>query len=257
MNFQEHKFYAAVRWILPVFYEVDLVIRSLNLGYMYNVVDGEFLYMTFEIQNPFSKTKIIEYRVRYNYPLYKYLHNLLYMSIQTKMQVTNCYLTVMKFHHALFVTRFQWFLLFWQIFEIWFTVNTDRVISCDQKWLWRYNYVGFVSLRWVVLKLPCELPTSSVYFFLNTLKVKRSYDYLFCFCLECSGGMFGEGCSSQCEQCADNLQCHHINGTCLNGCKPGYTSQLCNQRRWIIFLKFNVSYCSESWKYIFKPSYLW
>lgn len=47
--------------------------------------------------------------------------------------------------------------------------------------------------------------------------------------------MFGEGCLSHCGQCAVNLQCHHINGACLNGCKPGYTSQLCNQRKWILF----------------------
>lgn len=34
-----------------------------------------------------------------------------YVSIHTEMQVTN-YLNVMKFHHALFVTRFQCFLFF-------------------------------------------------------------------------------------------------------------------------------------------------
>lgn len=44
-----YKFYVVVWWILLVFYEVDLVICLLNFGYMYNVVDGEFLYMMFEI----------------------------------------------------------------------------------------------------------------------------------------------------------------------------------------------------------------
>lgn len=40
-----HKFYAAIQFNTTGFYEVDLLTRSLNLGYMYNVVDGEVLYM--------------------------------------------------------------------------------------------------------------------------------------------------------------------------------------------------------------------
>lgn len=47
--------------------------------------------------------------------------------------------------------------------------------------------------------------------------------------IDCTGSMFGDGCLSQCGQCAVNLQCHHINGTCLNGCKPGYNLQFCNE----------------------------
>lgn len=62
---------------------------------------------------------------------------------------------------------------------------------------------------------------------------------------ECSGGMFGEGCSSQCGLCALDLQCHHKNGTCFNGCEPGYASQFCNQSKWVTHCKTSVFYCNE------------
>lgn len=62
------------------------------------------------------------------------------------MQVTNFYPTMKKCPHALFVTRFWWFLLFWQISDIPFTVITGRVISRYLKWLWRQSDVGLVSL---------------------------------------------------------------------------------------------------------------
>lgn len=54
-----------------------------------------------------------------------------------------------------------------------------------------------------------------------------------CNCLikECNNGMYGDLCQNECGHCAETPQCHHINGTCLNGCLPGYTSEFCNQSR--------------------------
>ncbi|XP_062612923.1 receptor-type tyrosine-protein phosphatase epsilon-like isoform X2 [Saccostrea cucullata] len=39
--------------------------------------------------------------------------------------------------------------------------------------------------------------------------------------------MYGINCSKKCGNCLDELQCHHINGTCLNGCSSGYKDELC------------------------------
>ena len=46
---------------------------------------------------------------------------------------------------------------------------------------------------------------------------------------ECDGKTFGKKCGEKCGECVNNEQCHHINGTCLNGCKRGYKGQQCNQ----------------------------
>eukprot|EP00105_Crassostrea_gigas_P041322 XP_019925470.1 PREDICTED: receptor-type tyrosine-protein phosphatase T isoform X2 [Crassostrea gigas] len=41
--------------------------------------------------------------------------------------------------------------------------------------------------------------------------------------------MFGERCSSSCGHCLGSEQCHHINGTCMNGCASGYEGELCTK----------------------------
>ncbi|XP_078327444.1 uncharacterized protein LOC144623123 [Crassostrea virginica] len=46
-------------------------------------------------------------------------------------------------------------------------------------------------------------------------------------CNECAKGYYGNGCSEVCGHCVDKNGCHHINGTCLNGCKKGYMGNLC------------------------------
>lgn len=45
----------------------------------------------------------------------------------------------------------------------------------------------------------------------------------------CSGGVYGQNCSLPCGQCLDNEQCHHINGTCMNGCGKGYQGLNCTE----------------------------
>ncbi|KAK3774959.1 hypothetical protein RRG08_040547 [Elysia crispata] len=46
---------------------------------------------------------------------------------------------------------------------------------------------------------------------------------------ECETGQFGEGCKETCsDHCAgDKNPCHHLNGTCVMGCDPGYHGSLC------------------------------
>lgn len=47
--------------------------------------------------------------------------------------------------------------------------------------------------------------------------------------LECTNNKYGDGCQTNCGHCLNMSQCHHINGTCFDGCDPGYEGQKCNQ----------------------------
>lgn len=40
-------------------------------------------------------------------------------------------------------------------------------------------------------------------------------------------GTFGQSCIKGCGNCVHNEQCHHINGSCINGCDPGYDGTQC------------------------------
>ncbi|XP_078330531.1 uncharacterized protein LOC144624546 [Crassostrea virginica] len=40
-------------------------------------------------------------------------------------------------------------------------------------------------------------------------------------------GHYGEVCQDQCGHFADIINCHHVNGTCLNGCERGYMGPNC------------------------------
>lgn len=57
--------------------------------------------------------------------------------------------------------------------------------------------------------------------------------------VECTAGYFGLECKSKCVgHCKDNKQCNHINGTCVDGCKDGYTGSNCTEGCWIfLFLQ--------------------
>ncbi|XP_061185081.1 multiple epidermal growth factor-like domains protein 10 [Saccostrea echinata] len=45
----------------------------------------------------------------------------------------------------------------------------------------------------------------------------------------CDSGKFGLNCDQSCGFCLRKEQCHHLNGTCLNGCDRGYQGDNCTQ----------------------------
>lgn len=53
--------------------------------------------------------------------------------------------------------------------------------------------------------------------------------YLMFYITECPHGQYGKACETVCGQCIDLSECHHVLGTCLNGCKPGYKGNHCSQ----------------------------
>lgn len=54
--------------------------------------------------------------------------------------------------------------------------------------------------------------------------------------------MYGENCSRPCGHCLESKQCHHINGTCTNGCDSGYQGSLCTEGKHISTLKVNSDF---------------
>lgn len=45
--------------------------------------------------------------------------------------------------------------------------------------------------------------------------------------IECANYMFGPACNRSCGNCRKREDCHHINGSCLSGCKAGYQGEKC------------------------------
>lgn len=51
--------------------------------------------------------------------------------------------------------------------------------------------------------------------------------------LECPAGLYGEHCSNNCGNCLHNTNCHHVNGTCSEGCEPGYQEHNCTEGKYL------------------------
>ena len=45
--------------------------------------------------------------------------------------------------------------------------------------------------------------------------------------LACNIGTYGEGCKEECGHCHNTTGCNHLNGSCLDECKPGYIGSQC------------------------------
>ena len=46
---------------------------------------------------------------------------------------------------------------------------------------------------------------------------------------ECNMNMYGANCSLSCGNCRGKGQCHHVNGSCLEGCDSGFQGDTCLQ----------------------------
>lgn len=55
--------------------------------------------------------------------------------------------------------------------------------------------------------------------------------------------MYGENCSKSCGNCKNSQQCHHISGSCMNGCEKGYQGLNCNKG---ISQKTNLHTCKNN-----------
>lgn len=72
------------------------------------------------------------------------------------------------------------------------------------------------------------------------------------FFIECIAGFHGENCSFTCGKCLNSTACHHITGSCDQGCDPGFEGLTCKKGTLFInmplnwdfilrFIEFNVN----------------
>ena len=88
---------------------------------------------------------------------------------------------------------------------------------------WIYNYFSHFNQYWKMLLL--------VYVYACIAWVNLiCLNFVFKF-IECDGGRYGQNCSEICGGCHGNEQCHHIDGTCPNGCNRGYSGDRCTQSK--------------------------
>lgn len=56
--------------------------------------------------------------------------------------------------------------------------------------------------------------------------------------IECNSGTYGKNCSYQCGECLNAVTCDHVNGTCSEGCKPGWqNTDKCDKRMYTLSLR--------------------
>lgn len=65
-----------------------------------------------------------------------------------------------------------------------------------------------------------------LYYSLGMFKI---YHDIFAVVTECTGLMYGQNCNISCGHCIKSDECHHINGTCMNGCNIGYQGLHCTE----------------------------
>ena len=53
---------------------------------------------------------------------------------------------------------------------------------------------------------------------------------------ECSNYSYGPGCNQTCGQYLDDLPCHHVNGSCLEGCAPGFEREDCKTGKVFLYI---------------------
>ena len=90
---------------------------------------------------------------------------------------------------------------------------------------WLFNFFLFFCNEYKLGKTSCWLQTSLV------MMVSR---YFF-FNIACDPGTYGQRCGKRSGYCWKKENCFHTNGTCLNGCDPGYSGDLCNACVFIFF----------------------
>lgn len=69
----------------------------------------------------------------------------------------------------------------------------------------------------------------------------------------CLNGKYGPNCREICGHCYNNSDCYHGNGTCLEGCDPGYWNHECKTRTFFFYnqsLKHMCAFYDNSVKFL-------
>ena len=50
--------------------------------------------------------------------------------------------------------------------------------------------------------------------------------------IECDGNKYGLECKTSCNNCVRGEQCHHVTGSCPNGCDAGFHGGKCDKGKY-------------------------
>ena len=108
---------------------------------------------------------------------------------------------------------------------VWMDVTRDTGGSFVQKVVYQIPYYVYINEKEKCRALQ-EKETSLFILMFN----------LFCIVTECDNGTFGKDCTESCGNCVKDGQCHFVNGTCMNGCVPGFSGPFCIESNifWVI-----------------------
>lgn len=68
---------------------------------------------------------------------------------------------------------------------------------------------------------------------------KTFFNIVDAFFIECIAGFHGENCSFTCGKCLNSTACHHITGSCDQGCDPGFEGLTC--KKGTLFIKMPLN----------------
>lgn len=88
-------------------------------------------------------------------------------------------------------------------------------------------------------KIVLQLRSKQIYYIIKNLMIITIY-FIFSLLVLCSNETYGYLCREQCGECRYNTTCHNANGTCINGCEPGYFGELCKT---CMFKHFDICLC--------------
>lgn len=81
-----------------------------------------------------------------------------------------------------------------------------------------------IKYMWYIFLSSAKMET-----FMSVKQHMWTKDWLLPYLTVCDVGMYGDNCSRPCGHCLESVKCHHINGTCINGCDSGYQGSHCTE----------------------------
>ena len=70
--------------------------------------------------------------------------------------------------------------------------------------------------------------------------------------LECDDFKHGKDCQMDCGNCYHAGVCHHVNGTCPDGCASGYIGETCVESKEPVFVQSKIKTSKNLYNLIIK-----
>ena len=101
-----------------------------------------------------------------------------------------------------------------------------------------FLWVSLMLLKYLIMFCPWFVSSFSIHILKGRTTWYSSWrDSYQIIVVECEDGTYGKNCVHNCsDNCLNGSPCNKQTGHCDMGCKPGYTTALCNERIWMVLL---------------------